>query len=297
MARKVTKKSVVEAQAAVETVAGLNVNNVISEIGSLQVEVQNTLANLSATITGKLGEVDQIDKAIGVKKTQLQELYGIEGEALSLEEMKAQREAEATQWEKEQQEREESWKEQRDQRQKEWDRETEEHNYEVSVRGKRNTEEFASLVSQHQREESIRQEALQRQWKERETVLTNREQEVVELKAKVAGFDAAVQQEVKKAEAIVGNTLKRQYEQEMTLLKKDVESSTKLHAAEVSSLNNTISSLSDQIESLQDQLRIAREDNKQVTAAALQSASKKDAFEALQNSIATQSTAGGKGGK
>ena len=78
MARKVTKKVAAETQAAVESVAGLTVNSVVGEIGSLQVEVQKTLADLSAKITGKLSDMDQIDTAIVAKKQQLQDLFGLE---------------------------------------------------------------------------------------------------------------------------------------------------------------------------------------------------------------------------
>ena len=291
---KVAKKDVAEVKAALDTVSKLDVGSVVSQIGSLQVDVQNTLANLSATITGKLGEVDNINKAIEAKKANLQELYEIDAEAVRLEEIKSQREAEDAQWNLDLARRDDEQRELAQDRNKAWKREEEEHNYAVKIRNQRVEEEYQATVAKNQRDEAIRQQTLDRGWADRENTLKAQEQEVVKLKDTVAGIDARIKQEVGAAEAIVGNRLKKQYEQDLALLKKDMDTATLLHKGQVASLEQTIANLSDQLDGLRIQLEKARQDAKDVTTQALQSASDKVASVAVQRMAETQNQSGGK---
>jgi hypothetical protein len=66
------------------------------------------------------------------------------------------------------------------------------------------------------------------------------------------------------------------------MLKKDIESERVLNATKVSALDDTINSLQVQISDLNKQLAQSRTDAKEITSAALQSASGRQAMEALQ---------------
>lgn len=286
--KKATKKTVVETQAAVDAVSGLEPNKVITEIGSLQVELQDTLASLGATITSKLALVGQVDTAIKAKQTELQELYDIEREALALEDVRARREAEEVEWEKRNAERDIAWRDSEQLRQKQWTREEEEHQYAVGRRNERAEADYRVLVDRHQRDEAIRVESLERKWNERAAALKAQEDEVTGLREQVAKIDERIKAEVARAEAIVGNTLKRQHEHELVMLKKDSESAKALHAAEIQSLKNTISSLSDQIEHLQGELAKSREYAQTVTTQALDSASQRQVATALSKVVDNQ---------
>ena len=292
MPRKVTKKTEAEVKSAVAAVSGLEVNRVVQQIGTLQVGVNETLANLSATITAKLGEVDQIDKAIAAKKENLQELYAIEEEALKLEDIKTQRETEAEEWQNEQVRREAETRENYKERKKLWDRELEEHDYEIAKRNARVAQEYASLIDANKRAEDIRQAEKARNWAEREAALKAQEQEVVTLRQEVAGIDARIKAEVDKNANILTNTIKRVHEQEMVLLKKDMETAAKLHQAEKASFAQTISSLTDQLDALKSQLATTRQEAKEVTFQALQAASDKMASAAVQRFADTQAQGG-----
>lgn len=294
MAKKkvVTKKAEAETQAALDAVENIDVNDIVSEFGGLQVKLQKTLADMSATITGKLSQMQQIDAAIVAKETQLQELYDIEREAMSLEAIRAEREADEQEAEQKRMEEDAKAKENQQERNKKWAREEEEHLYAINKRNQRADEEYRALVERHQREEKIRQDTLERNWTERETVLKAQENEVVDLRAKVADIDNRVKAEVSKAEKILENTLKKHYEQEIRMLQRDVESKEALHASEVKGLRDTISGLSDQIERLQGELDRARADAKEVTAQALQATSDRKVAEALRNVVENQPQGG-----
>jgi hypothetical protein len=290
MAKKVAKKC--EVEKIVDAVAGLNVSDVVSQIGELQVSVQKTLADLSGTITQKLVERDEIAKAIDAKKQQLQEVYAIEQEALSLENMKAMREAEQSQWDQQRQQQRIAWQDETSARTKNWTREEEEHAYAVKIRNVRAEEEHKASVDKHMREEAIRQDILQRGWKDRENAIAAQEADIKALRDQAAGFESRVKLEVDKQVAIVSNTIKRNHDQELALLRKDTEANDKLHKSELASLQNTIGSMAEQIDALKEQLEVARKDAKEVTQKALEATSQKEAFSALQRVVDTQTTTG-----
>lgn len=292
--KKTTKKAEVEAQAAVAAVSGLEVSGVISEIGTLQVDLQKTLADISATITNKLAQVEQIDKAIDLKKNELQDLYNIEKEAMSLEDLKAQKELEEDAWNKHVEAQELAQSEKVSEREKMWQREDEEHEYAVKRRNERAEEDYRVLVDRHQRDERIRMEQLQRGWNDREAALKSQENDVAQLRQQVAEFDARLKAEAGKAEAIATNRLTKQHEQEMLIAKKDMEAMKQLHIAEVKGLDNTISSLSERIDRLERELDRARTDAKEVTSQALAATSDRKVAEALHKVVDSQSQPSGK---
>lgn len=290
MAKGVKNKKIeaTEAQAVLDNVKDMELTKVVSEIGNLQVSLQGTLANLSATITNKIQQVDQLDTAITLKEQRLQELHGIEKEAVSLDEMKAQKEEEARKWEKERDERNAQWDEEEEERAKMWQRAEDDFKYTTEQAHKKVQDDFEAQLSKRNREELLRAEQLQRSWTERENGLKAKEQEFTDLKAQVAGFDAKLKTEVSKAEAVLGNVLKKQYEHEMALLRKDAESEKNLSAAKISAMSDQMENLEKQIHDLQIQLAAARSDAKEVATQALQSASGRQVADALQSVVNTR---------
>jgi hypothetical protein len=235
-----------------------------------------------------MAQVNTIDDAIKLKEERLQELYGIEKEAVTLDDMKAQVEAERTQAEIDREERDARWSEEQAERQKQWKRALEDWNYEFEQRKKRVQEEFDAEVARNRRGEQVRAEALIKTWDEREAALKSRENEVAELKKAVEGFDARLKTEIAKAEAVVGNTMKRTHEYESALLRKDSEAALKLSEAQIASLNSTIANLNKQVLDLGTQLVSARNDAKEVASQALQSASGRQVADALQQVVNTR---------
>lgn len=280
-----TRKAKADNQKVLDAVSNLSAETVIDQIGELQVNLQATLAGLGAAVTSKVEQMKAVDEAIALKESELQDVYGIEQEAMSLEEMKLQRDNESKEWETEKTARQIQWDEEDEERNKRWQREEEEHAYMVAQRNDRTNQEHRSLVEKNQRAEKIRQEELVRSWTERENVLKTQESEVAALKEQVAGFEDRLKTEVRKAEAIAESRLKKQHEHELALMEKDINAERNLHATKVSALDDTIETLTERIASLQRDLDSARKDAKEVTTAALQSASGRDAQAALLKSM------------
>jgi len=153
-----------EAKAVLDSVKDLDLNKVITEVSGLQVNVQNTLAGLSAALTNKIQQIEQMDTAIDLKSTRLQELYGIENMAITLDDMKAQKAEEEQQTVLQRQERAKAWMEEEAERQKKWKREQEDYEYNRALQQKKWKDEFDAEVLQAKRNEATRIELLQKSW-------------------------------------------------------------------------------------------------------------------------------------
>lgn len=284
MAKKVASKKaeVHEQQAAVAAVSELKVQEAVQDIATLQITLQQTLADLGSKITGKLAQVEQIDLAIATKMQQLEDLYAIEKEAANLEEIKALREQESLGFAQDAKDRNQQLSDERVALQKQRDREAEEYNYAIKVRNERAQQEFQSLIDSHKRDEAIRQAELTRGWMAREEAIKTQESEITNLRALVASFDSKIKAEVDKAVAIVSSQIKKAHEQELAMLKKDMEVAEKLHQSLITSKDTTIASLSKQIDTLNTQLAQAQQDSKDVIAKTLEAASKSEAYNALK---------------
>jgi hypothetical protein len=270
-------------QSVLDAVKLLSPETIISEVGALQVSLQSTLANVSAAITDKIEKMKQVDEAISLKEERIVELYDIDQEALTLEDVKNRRSEEEAEWTRSREERRKVWSEEQAERNRIWQREQEEHAYLTTTEQQRKKEEFEAEVIRLKRDETLRSERLQKDWADREAELLERENELIELRDKVSKVDDTMKAEVAKAEAVLGNKLKRDYDYQIQLLDKDIQAERSLNNAKVESLNATISALSDQLEEAHRQLVAARQDAKEVTERALESASGRQVSAALQS--------------
>lgn len=281
---KAKKVVATETQATLDAVKGLDLTTVIGEIGTLQVEVQNTLAGLGASLSSKIQQMKDVDAAIQLKQGRLAELCEIENEAITIDDLRAQRDLEAQEWQRRKQERDTQYADEMAQRDKVRKREADEHVYTTRLNQQRVKDEFDAEIARLKRDEEIRAEALRRDWDLREAELASKEEEVENLTLQVAGFDAKLKAEVARAEGVLSNTLKRQYEHEIDLLKRDALNQQRVSEVQAEMQEQTIEGLREQIVDLGKQLAAARNDAREVATQALQSASGRQVVEALQRS-------------
>lgn len=286
--RKTTRTKKAEesqAKAILESVKNLKPEDVITDIGNLQVGLQGTLAGLSAEISSKIEQMQNVDEAISLKEAELKTLYDIESEAVSIEQIKVNREEEDKLSEARRKERQAQWEEESKERDQKWIREVEEHQYRTKLNQRNTRDAFRNELEETRKEEALRKETLEKDWAEREQHLTSREDELSELREKVQGIDANIKSAVSKAEAVLNNRLKKDFEHQIQLVEMDANSKLALSKASEDSMRSTISSLSAQIKDLQDKLDAARHDAKEVTNQALQSASGRQVAQALQRVV------------
>jgi chromosome segregation ATPase len=283
---KVRKKAdEVNATNILEAVKGLKPEDVVNQIGELQMKLQGTLAGLSAAIAGKIEQMQKVDEAIIIKAQELRELHDIDAMATTIEDMARQQSEKSETWNKSVEDQRAAWKEEQAERMKKWQREQEEYEYALTQTLKKKKDEIDAAISQAQRAESNRQQDLAKQWQIREDAIAAKEKEIVDLNNEVAGFDERIKSEVTRAEKITENSIKRHFEHQMELLNKDAEAKEKLYDSEMRSLRSTIDGLQKEMNKLQTALEAARMDAKEVTSKALESASGRQVAEALQKVV------------
>jgi hypothetical protein len=290
MARKKTntvRETVVSAEntGVLDIVKTLKAPNVVDELAKLQLKVQDQFSNITGSITNELARLNQVQTAITLQEQRLKELFQIESEAVSLDDLKAQREQWRSDWDAEQARLEQ-----------ERERDDQEYQYELNRVRKAAEDKYNETVARTKRDETLRAEQLNTEWAKRETVLKLAEQELVDLRAQIVAMPETIRKEVSKAEAIRENSLNREHKHALEMLNQTHTSEKTVMKANIDSLNMTITHLREHVTGLDTQLAEARRDSKEVAQKALESASSRDLATNLQRALESRdnSTSGQK---
>jgi colicin import membrane protein len=265
-----------------QSVSGLNMDGVSTTIASTQVEVQKSLAALSAKLVEQLQVLGNVEEAIKLKREELQQLYNIEAGAVSLDDLDAKIEAQRESWKEEQARKQRDFAEQQSERNKQWTRSEEEYQYRMAQEHKKAEDDFAYRMAQQEKGNRDKQELLEKNWGQREEELKKREKELEDLRTQVAAIPEQVRKAENAAAAVATNSVKKEYETKIVLATKDAETAEKLAAQEVASLRAALEKAHSQLGELKMQLDQARNDVKEISSRALESASGRSAMEALQ---------------
>jgi hypothetical protein len=268
-----------------EAVTGLSLDSVSSTLASTQVEVQKSLADLSAKLVERLQLLKNVEEAIQLKQEELKQLYNLEAREIELDDLKAEIEKQHELWDEEQGRKAREFEEQRAERNKNWRREEEEYKYDQAQKQRKLEDVFRQKMEEQDKANRNKQEQIEKDWAEREAALKKRETEFAELKARVEGFPEVVKKEVNAAVAVATNSVKKEYETKATLAQKDLEMFQKLAAQETASLKQASDKAGAEVSSLKAQLDQARADVKEISGKALESASGRDAMAAMQKMI------------
>jgi hypothetical protein len=265
-----------------EAVTGLSLDSVSTTLASTQVEVQKSLADLSAKLVERMQLLKNVEEAIQLKQEELKQLYNIEAKEIELDDLQAEIAKQRELWEEEQARKAREFEEQRSERAKNWRREEEEYRYERSQQQRKLEDQFKQKMEEQEKANRNKQEQVEKNWAERESELKKRETEFAELKAKVEAFPEQLKKAENAAGIITGNSVKKEYETKATLAAKDLEMFQKLASQETASLRQALEKATGEITGLKSQLEQARSDVKEISGKALESASGRDALAAMQ---------------
>jgi DNA repair exonuclease SbcCD ATPase subunit len=271
-------------------VAGLSMDSVSATLASTQVEVQKSLADLSAKLVDQLQRLKNVEEAIQLKQEELKQLYNIETKEVELDDLQAEIAKQREEWEEEQARKAREHEEQRSERTKQWRREEEEYKYELAMKQRKEEDVFKQKMEDQAKANRNKQEQLEKNWAEREAVLKKSETEFAELKAKVEAMPEAIKKAENAAVAVATNSVKKEYETKATLVQKDLEMFQKLAAQEAGSLKQALEKANAEINSIKAQLDQARADMKEISTKALESASGRDAMSAMQKVMEREPT-------
>lgn len=269
-------------EAIVSSVQNNNLDNVLGSLASAQADVQRQLSELSAAMADRYGQLEAADQAIQLKKEELERLHAIEINLNTLDSLKDEIVTTRANWDKEVEATENAWKEKQDERNKVWKRCEEEYNYKTKIDRTRAEEAFRDSMAKQEREAAERQELMNKAFEARDEALQAREDELLHLKQTCDGIPELVRKERAAEAAIVSNTLKREFEHQSALLKKDMETNAKIFAQTEAALESRIAALVDQNARLNEALTRALTDQKEIARAAVDANSGRQALDALQ---------------
>jgi len=257
----------------------LSTDGIVKEIGNLKSEMGKMLAQLSDRLEEGVRRYEGIKKAVVVKEGELQEIYEIEKAASSLaalieaqeikrqafeSEMAAKKEELGREiqtmrgeWEKEKKVREAEAREREAAEAKKREREKEEYRYAFTREQQLAKDQFEYEKARLERDIQHTKERLEQELAEREKAITQREDELNQLRTKAMAFpkemEAAINAAVKDATARLQLDGKNREE----LLRKEFDGERNVMMTRIESREQLVKEQSEQIARLSQQLEKA----------------------------------------
>ncbi len=231
-------------------------------LAGLKVQIVKTIDDLEEKMIAEYRKFSGLQQAATEQAKILDELYGVQAEADSLaalvqaqKEKKAAFEAQMEQtktsfdedmsekrqyWKKEQEEFDLAKKERDAQLKKDRLREEEEYSYNLQLARKKDADEYEATKTALEKELSTKKSAFEKDWSEREAVLSSREEELSELRDKIAVFPKELEKAIKDTEKTVTERIEFKFKHDMQLIQKETEGEQKLHEQAVEALQSKI---------------------------------------------------------
>lgn len=237
---KAAKLDLAQAGTAVKYANELTVEALVTNMGALQTSVQGSLASLSAQLTSKLTESQQLDLAIEEKQRRFLELTEKEAEAVTLDELKLEIENTKKQWTLDSHELRRVHDINVQEMKEDQTRLTAQHKFENEQAEGRWKVEFAAKQQDAERAAQIKQQELERGWAQREESLKAQESEITEMRTAVAGHQAAIDAAVTKAVTDSTASLNTSHAHALAIVRKESESAVTLAKQELAAAQNAL---------------------------------------------------------
>jgi hypothetical protein len=309
---RIAAKAVREAVAVADTLSSEGVVRLISELKST---MARTLTQISDRLEEEIGKYSQVCRAIVAKESELQEIYEIQRSASTLlafletherkqEEMERDfqtrkeqldREIETTQveWEKERKQHEQEIKERDAAEQKRRQREQEEYKYAFAREQQLARDQAADEMAAAQKEWAQRKSQLEREWDDREKAMAEREQELVDLRARAAGFAEELKSATEHATAEAAQRVQQQHQGAQELLRRELEGEKNVLATKIAALERTVQEQAEQLSRLQQQAEKAHSQVQEIAVRAIEGSASAKQLAHLQQLLAEQVRKGG----
>lgn len=262
---------------ALSKAKSVDIGSSLSAISATSVKIQGDLAKISEELIQKHAELQAVDEAIAVKKQEMENLHGVDNVLLTIDEARALHMQQLDEMRKQRQELEQQFQDLQAQREQERVREEEEYNYKLSQQRKADSDAWTEQVRVRGNQERDRREAFEKDIAARDAALKMKEAEYQAALTKAATFDDDVKKEVTKAEAILRNTLTKDFNHEKQI-------TAVQHAAQVEKLQfdnkrlvEAANNYENQVRELNQQLKEAYAKNNELAAKAVEAANNKQA--------------------
>jgi hypothetical protein len=299
-----------KAKEVTQVAESLSSEGVAREISNLKIETSKTLAQISDRLEEEVNKFRAVQNAIVLKEKELQELYEIEKSAVALaaliesqnqkresfesemgekkealsqeiETLRAEREKEKDDYEAEIKERDIVEKKKRD-------REKEEYDYSFKREQKLAKDKFEDEKAKLEKEIQIKKEQMHSELREREKVVVEKEEELNELRKKVAAFPKEVETVLSKAIKETTEKLTLEAKNREELVKKEFIGERNVLTTRIESLEKIVKEQSEQIAKFSQQLEKAYQQVQDIAVKTIEGSSNIKSFANLQQWISEQ---------
>lgn len=255
------------------------VDSIVKGLADLQLEFGSIVNALSEKLAKENSKLDELNSAIEIETQRLQDLQQIRVVADVLDiltqehqeklknleqDITNKREAlekeitiKRKEWQKDQAEFEEALQAYNDLLAKQRALETEEYQYKLETNQKLSTDAYEAKKLKLEREITEASQEKDKNWAEREKILTERQALFSEYQQKVAAFPNELEEAIKKAREEAIKETNQKAKVEADLFEKEWESGKQNYELKIQSLEETIKKQNEQIEGISAQLQAA----------------------------------------
>ena len=281
-----------------QAVEGISANAVVQKISGMGLEISKSLSELSGKLVAEVEKLTTIREAVALEQKELERLHKIDIVATSLDNMLQDYQSEKDKLESEIASQRAAWEEEeitrtRDQKdfednlKKQRQREAEEFEYKKALERKKAQDKYDEEIRLLEKKDKEKQEALEKSWQQRETILKEREVEWAQLKKEAEDFPTRLKKEVDAAVAAALKNAEQRFEQQMTLLKKDSDSEKRIAELQIHALKDAVERQAAEMAKLQTQLEEAKKQVQDIAVKAIEGASGAQALNQI-NKIAME---------
>ena len=284
-------------QQVLEVASTYTVDSIIKGLADLQLESGGIVRQLSEKLANENSKLDELKLAIEIEVQHLQELQEIRiaadtvhilnqehQEQLNILEQNNSSQKQVLEkaiieqrknWQQEQSEYESLLSQQNELLLRERQRETEDYQYHLELTRKINTDAYDSRKRNLEREVQEVTQIKQKQWTERETLLTEQQPSFEENLKKIESFNVELEEAIKKAREEAIRDVHHDAKVKADLFEKEWQSTKQNYELKVQDLEGSITKQIEQIHGLENQLQAAMKQSQDLAMRAFENASGK----------------------
>lgn len=276
----------------VEAASQYTADSIVRSLADLQLEFGSIINGLSTRLTGETSKRDELKRAIAVETQHLEELQKTRvvadalhiliqehQENLRFLEQRTARESEALEkqvaetrsdWEQEEKEYEAAISESNELLRRERQRQEQDYEYETERSRQIATDEYEETKRQTEREIQETTQAKEKDWTERERILSANQALFAEYEKKVAAMPNELEEAIKKSREEGIKEADRDAKVKADLFAKDWESSKQGYELQIQSLETKIQRQAEQISEISTQLQVTLKQAQELAMRAFQ---------------------------
>lgn len=290
---------------------------IFAELSMLRHGFGAATSELSTKLTSEVSTLQELRNQIDEKNSHLVELYGLEIEEGTLDQLILEYNEKSTEFAEELKQEREAFEEEQSEQKQAWYKEQDEHarlvkernetvaklrtrgneeyRYNLELQQKLSTEQYNQQMQALHRELDELVEAREKEWAEREKAITEREETYQKAKEKAESLPEELEEAIEKAKKAGEEISRRQTSFAANLLAKEEEGNTQVSEYKIQSLEETIKRQRARIESLSTQLELAVQQAQDLAMKSIEGSAHETSFNALKEIVLEQAKHSTKG--